>query len=212
MFKSKIYLLTLVFFVFAIYIVWIFYTPTPRNYRDYHKLMAYSDGAKVLDSTQSLARQERKQASKQLIFNKGKNRLQWRMRSLKSEMYLEQSGNSLQLVESLYGMTCIMQENLRGLNSSKDLSSVKITDTDFDPYRFVRCIEAQDATYRYKNKQLSAEKVLLKRYKIPGAEWIQSLTSYRPFMQGNAQKIQMNFSQKPLFKAYGFEAIIEDRE
>ncbi len=206
MFANKIYFLSGLFLIAAFYTVWVFYTPTSRNYRDYQRLMHYSDAVKIPEETQNLAQQERDQTSRQFIFTQGTERLQWLMKSAKSTICLEQIDNSLQLKENLKKMSCMMQEN--EIKISEDLSSNSALQSK--PDQIVRYIEAQEALYFYKRQQLVAEQAAIKRYQIPQEKWMEQLFSYQPVMQAQARKIQVDFSKQPTFKAQGFQLIFQD--
>src|SRR5215211_5443238 len=120
MFKVRIYFLIFILLTLSSYTAWVFYKPTSRNYRDYKKLMSYSD---ILPSSHThplLAQQCRHQISKQLLFYENDSRLQWRLHSPKSEVFLEQIGNSLEFVENLQNMTCMMQEKIIHFENEKD--------------------------------------------------------------------------------------------
>lgn len=198
MFRTRIYFLIFVFLTLTVYTAWIFHKPTSKNYRDYNKLMSYSNILPQSTSHPLLAKQYRHQISKQLLFQENNSRLQWRVHSPQSEVLLEQAGNSLELVEKLQGTVCKMQE--------------KINSEEQNSYQLVRCLEAEKAVYNYKHKQLSADQVRLQRYKIPHTDWVDSLSPYSPFMQGQAQSVQLTFSQEPLFKAKGFQAAFQEWE
>ena len=198
MFTSRVYSFVCIFLVGLLYFAWFFYTPTSRNYRDYNKLMSFSDAVKLPASTENLAQQQRKQIHKQFIFAQENERLQWRMQSQHSTICLEKVENSLQLVETLEGMTCEMQEKQ------------KISNTSLDTHRIVRSLEAQQAIFYYQTQQLFAENVLVNRYKLPSNHWNLILSSFSPFMRGHAKKVHLVFSNKPSFKAQGFQAIFEE--
>lgn len=204
MFAGKVYFLVFCFLVCSIYTVWAFRSPTRRDYRHYQKLMSYSDAAKQVPQNHSLAKQKRLSVQKQFIFNQDEHRLQWRIGSAASEISLEQKGKSVEFVERLENMSCMMQEK----------KMMSLLDSSIHPrfYQLVRCIEAKEALYSYKHKQLEAEQVTLVRYRLPGHHWVESLESYPPFMRGEAQAIQLIFSPRPLFKAQGFQAAFEDWE
>lgn len=199
MFAGKVYYLVLCLLACSIYTVWAFRAPTPRDYRHYQRLMSFSDAAKQEPQNHSLAKQTRHNVQKQFIFNQNEHRLQWRIGSTSSDISLEHKGKSVEFVECLQNMTCMMQEKIISLNEGR-LSQL------------VRCIEAKEAFYHYKHNQLEAEEVTLTRYRLPGDHWVQSLDACQPFMKGQAQSIQLTFSPGPLFKAQGFQASFEDWE
>lgn len=211
MFKGKIYCLILIFLASTGYTAWFFHTPTPRDYHHYRRLMTYTDAGKQIaqSQNQSLAKQERINGQKQFIFNQDHHRLQWRLASAESDVSLNQNGNSVEFVESLREMKCTMQERMSNVMNSNS-ANLKAPDANF--YQLIRCIEAKDAIYRYKHRQLFAEQVKLSRYRIPEHHWIDNLFPYKPFMEGQAQSIQLTFAKEPGFKAQGFQAIFQDWE
>lgn len=202
MFKGKIYVLILIFLTAAAYTAWFFHAPTSRDYHFYQRLMTVSDGDRQPVQNQALAQQERIHVNKQFIFNQGNQRLQWRLESETSNVSLNQIGHSIEFVEKLHEMVCTMQEKIvQGISEDNPSS-----------FQLIRRIEAKDATYRYKYKQLWADHVKLTRYRIPDNYWIQNFSPYKPFMEGNAQSIQLTFAKEPLFKAQGFQAVLQEWE
>lgn len=194
MFKGRIFSLALVFLCLAAYTAWFFHAPTAKDYRFYRRLMTVSDSEKPPESSQTLAKQERVNVQKQLVFNQDNQRLQWRLESAKSDVELHQNDHSVELFERLHEMKCTMQEKIEP-----------------DSFQIIRQIEAEEALYRYKHKQLWAEHVKLARYYIPEkTQWIQNFSSYQPFMDGQAQTIHMLFGKTPNFKAQDFQATLQE--
>lgn len=201
MFKRQAICLLLIFLAATIYSAWIFHSPNSRDYHKYQKLMAYTDSVKPVQ-TQSLAKQQRHHVQKQFIFNQGGQRLQWRIDSAESEIFMDHKGHSIEFVERMKGLFCVMQEKKSDI----------VVDSMKNFYQIIRCIEAKEAIYRYKDKELMAEQVELTRYRIPDHQWVSSLKPYTPIMQGHAQSIQLTLSKEPLFKAQGFQAVFQEWE
>ncbi len=130
------------------------------------------------------------------------------LESAKSDVSLIQNGNSVEFVEQLYEMVCTMQEKINDVANSSAAQEAP----DADYYQLIRRIEAKKAIYRYKHRYLVADQVKLTRYRLPGKYWIENLSSCKPFMEGQAQSIQLTFSKEPLFKAQGFQAIFQEWE
>lgn len=192
----------------AFYTTWFFHNPSPRDYRHYKRLMTFNDPSPNEGQSQSLAKQERHNVKKQFLFTQDEHRLQWRLDSAISIVSLDQKGNSVEFIERLHDMVCTMQEQM--INVMNRNSESKAPDANF--YQLIRRIEAKDSVYRYKHRQLIADQVLLTRYRIPEPHWIQDLSPYKPFMEGQAQSIQLTFAKEPAFKAQGFQAIFQDWE
>lgn len=183
---------------------WFFHSPTSRDYHFYQRLMSYSDADKQVQQNQAIAKQERVHVQKQLMFKQDCQRLQWRLESAHSEVFLSKNGNGMEFIEKLHGMTGTMQEKILNVADDETASA--------GPFQLIRKIEAEDATYRYRNRQLLANQVRLTRYRIPETRWIQDLSSYHPYMEGQAQSIQMILSRQPAFKAQNFQAIFQEWE
>lgn len=209
MFKGKIYSLVLIFLSAAIYTAWFFHSPTALDYHHYKRLMSYSDASKQVPANQALVKQERYLVQKQFVFNQDHQRLQWRLNCSKSEVSLDQKGHSIEFIERLQGMLCTMQEKIVPM---AQISGDRSNAVDRNYYQFVRTIQADEAIYRYKNRQLVAEHVLLNRYRVSGQQWLSDLSAHTPFMEGQARSIQLIFAKNPLFKAQGFQAVFQDWE
>ncbi len=101
-------------------------------------------------------------------------------------------GESLEVLEHLYGVRCWIQE--------KNLSTKEIQQQ-------IRFVLAEEGLYDYRNQSFQAQDVLLSLYKIPGTTFSKSLESYAPFLRGNADSITFSLQNgAPKFVASHFKA------
>lgn len=155
--------------------------------------MEYSDSSRNNSAHVFQADQHRNNVSKQILFLKDHDRLQWRLNSEGSELSFDQHDDSLELIEKFKGIHCVMQEKL----------------ADEGDRQFIRTLTAQDAVYHYKNKELLADNAIVDRYMVPGITWIDSFKEYTPVMTGKADKIELSFKySQPAFRALKFQATI----
>lgn len=197
MFKKRIYSLMALWCIVALGIAWFFHSSPNRSQRVYKRLMDYSDSSRNQSSKVFKAKQHRLNVSKQILFLKNHERLQWRLNSDSSELSFEQQEDSLELIERFKGIFCVMQEKLA---KGKQMQIVK-------------SLSAQDAVYHYKNKQLIADQAIVAQYEIPELAWVNSLKDFTPFMTGKAEQIELSFkSAQPSFKAQKFQATFHQDE
>ncbi|MBS0629809.1 MAG: hypothetical protein JSS30_06255 [Verrucomicrobia bacterium] len=141
----------------------------------------------------SQTNQHRKQVRKDIWFSQSDgSRLHYQIASTGSLLSLTPIGNKFDIVESLQGVKCWMQDKL----SSEGQQA--------------RLIEAETGLYRYTTQEFTANSVLLSLFKLPGHVLpLEPLESDEPFLSGIAKDISVIFSGKtPQFQAENFEATV----
>lgn len=171
--------------------VWIFQVAVVRSsdishYRDMvrQREIASSD-------VPSQTNQHRKQVRKDIWFSQNDgSRLHYQIASAGSLLSLTPVDNKFDIVESLQGVKCWMQDKLS------------------DDGQQARLIEAETGLYRYTTQEFTANSVLLSLFKLPGHVLpLEPLETDEPFLSGIAQDISVIFSGKtPQFQADNFEA------
>ncbi len=173
--------------------VWIFQVAVVRasdisHYRDMvqQREIASSD-------VPSQTNQHRKQVRKDIWFSQTDgSRLHYQIASAGSLLSLTPVDNKFDIVESLQGVKCWMQDKLSGDGQQ------------------ARLIEAETGLYRYTTQEFTANSVLLSLFKLPGHVLpLEPLETDEPFLSGIAQDISVIFSGKtPQFQADNFEATV----
>jgi hypothetical protein len=174
------------------------------------------------------ATQQRVNLQKDVLLTDQGKRLQYRLLGAKAELVLDHREGQTEVVEHMRGVKCFMQEELyyalpdgraailhpngqlllkdRDPNDpaawiSADLTKVK-------PMQVMRYLEADKATYYYKNDVLVAETVAVSRYVLPGHRFfIRRFKDCQPMMAGVAQWVECTLVGKNFnFKAQQLKA------
>lgn len=137
--------LTLVIFLLAIttgLFLYAFVFESP-DYQGYATLVDRDTTPNAKKKSPSMTEQRRIDVKKQLLFKEGEDRLEWRLNSKQSTIMLSQEEGGV--LEKMYGLEGIIQEN-----SHQSLT-----------------LKAENSIYRFKTKELSAEKVDFERHSVP---------------------------------------------
>lgn len=195
MFKKKMILLLAVLtpaVAFWIYQIAVVKSADLENYNQRIRMREIAS-AKAPSQTD----QHRKQVQKDIWFSQSDgSRLHYQIASTGSLLSLMPIGNKFDIVESLQGVKCWMQDKL----SREEGAQIQQA----------RLIEAQTGQYRYTTQEFKANSVLLSLFKIPGHILpVEPLESDEPFLSGIATDISVIFSGKtPQFQADNFEATV----
>lgn len=141
--------------------------------------------------------QHRKQVRKDIWFAQSDcTRLHYQIASEGSLLSLTPVKNKFDVIESLQGVKCWMQEKL----STDALGE--------EPIQQTRLIEAETGVYRYSDQEFKADNVLLSLFKLPGHDLpLEPIEKEDAFLRGIAENISFVFSGKtPQFQAEHFEA------
>jgi hypothetical protein len=141
--------------------------------------------------------QHRKQVRKDIWFSQNDgSRLHYQIASEGSLLSLKPIDNKFDIVESLQGVKCWMQDKLSGDGQQ------------------ARLIEAKTGLYRYTTQEFTANSVLLSLFKLPGHVLpLEPLDTDEPFLSGIAKDISVIFNGKtPQFQAENFEATVASNE
>lgn len=196
----------------------------------YWALMEESDPSKSnASSTPYTATQERHNLHKHMWMNSSGENLQLSVRSENAELVLDRNDESTDVIEHMHKVQCYMQEELyyvlpdgseavRQKNGELVLRKENTNEVEIRtvldnviamPMQIVRYMEADAASYYYKNDQLVAEQVTISRFALPGHELKESLENITPLMAGIAQSIEFTIDgNDPKFKAHQFKAIL----
>jgi hypothetical protein len=212
MFKKK----TLYFFVLWLVLiagtVWILRKPHSSDYLNYQKLLDQSDNPIHKEAKKIIAvQQKRNDVTKQAFFLKDQKRLQWRLKSISSELIFGENEGFVELVEYFKDVSCAFQQKLSLQMPKNSPLGVKIPINHQPPLQALQCLIARQAVYHYKSQKLIVENAWITRYWLPDEKWNDQFQSLPPFMKGAAEKIEVLFSKEaPSFKARGWKATIQE--
>lgn len=141
--------------------------------------------------------QHRQQVRKDIWFSQDDcSRLHYQIASEGSTLTLTPVKNKFEVVETLQGIKCWMQDKLIRDDMGENLSQQ------------TRLIEAKDGVYRHTTQEFIANGVTLSLYRLPGHQLPKGPVSDEDaFLRGVAHDISFLFSGKtPQFQAGQFEA------
>ncbi len=195
MFKKKI--LYSLSFILPLIGVWIYQTMILRG----SDLARYKEMTqqKAIASSQptSPTNQHRKQVRKDIWFSQNDcTRLHYQIASCGSVLSLSPIKNKFEIVETLQGVKCWMQDKLL-----KD-------EMEESPTQQARLIEAKNGTYRHTTQEFIANGVQLSLFQLPGHSLPDGpIEREEAFLSGVAHNISFFFGGKtPQFQAEQFEA------
>jgi hypothetical protein len=184
---------------------------SPRAVKAYHRLVdhAKKDNGEFLQEEARSKRQARTEVSKQIIFQKGSERLESRLESLSSDLtYSKEEG---ELIEHFKDITCNIQEEIHSLEQN-ETNQDPLGLSFFDVDQVIKRFKAKEAVYSYKTGQLKAKEVEVFQYLLPGRQLPLSVEELHPIFQGKARSISLSLFEKSSLKAEGFQAIFQDRK
>lgn len=198
MFRKQFACVILVWLLSVFACFWFLHDSSAEAELAYQRLMSMSDQTKKEHAKQEEepVQQTRYEVGKQMICAKEGKRMQSRLSSDKSELVFDQQAGKGDFVEHFTRLTCAMQEKPLKEGHGQHL----------------RLLKARQATYSYKSGQLDAQEVALSDYLIPGEQWPVSLDPFTPFLQGEAEKVNLSLFKEPSLKAEGFQATLYDWE
>ncbi len=131
----------------------------------------------------------RRGVSKQMLYTKDNNRLQWRLNSNNSNLIFSPNLSCDKLVERFEQATFTVQEQLMGDSQSNSAKQLVLQGT------------ADSAFYSYQTNQLEACNVHLARHIITGYNWPNIALMHTPYMLGSTRKMFFSLTNQPHFKA-----------
>lgn len=197
MFKGYLFFFISVWLLICAVILASFFRISPSDRESYQNLLEKSDKTEQNKENAKQSHQQRFNVHKTIFFSQGKERLQLKLQSERSNLFFEKSGGHSEIVEHFKGVRCAMQEELYYLLPDEtSLKEINENDTNATPFQTIRIIEAEEGTYHYKTRKLFAERATFQRYRIPGHELISSLQSFHALMNAKAQKVELSLSNK----------------
>ncbi len=194
MFKKQIHLFLLILLPFIGFWVYETMIMRPSDLETYQDIVKKKEIAS--SSALSSTNQHRKKVQKDIWFSQNDTaRLHYQIASEGSLLTLTPIKNKFEIVESLEGIHCWMQDKLVMEDA---------------PMQQTRLIEADHGLYHYTTQQFTASGVLLSLFRLPGHTLpTKPLHKDQAFLQGTAQDVSFIFSGKtPQFQADQFEATV----
>lgn len=152
---------------------------TPADVEQYRELMDVSNSKTSLKSnTNYTARQLKEGTSKTLLLTQGDERRVGYLTCKSSILYFAKDEKSSELIEEMQNVQLIYQEELR------------------DDFQIVLFMNADAATYFYDQEKLTAEKVQIKRYKLPSHELPKDSTGGKLLFSGTADQMTIAFGKE----------------
>lgn len=142
--------------------------------------------------------QDRKQVRKDIWFSQDdSSRLHYQIASESSQLTLTPIKNRFEIVETLDGIKCWMQDKLMKEGAEED------------PVQQARLIEAKSGIYRHSTQEFLASGVELSLFRLPGHKLPkESISDQESLLTGIAKDISFHFGGKtPQFQASQFQAM-----
>lgn len=183
-------------FLLALAILWSIFQSDVKSQEEYAALVGEANPGKTAKAAPYTAQQHRKGVQKDLLFSRNGERLHLRLVSKDATMVLEHKPEGTFLLEQMQDVKCWMQEELLQVEGK--------------PTQLVRYLEADSATYSYKNDEVIATDVKVFRYTLPGHLLPISMANFKPSMKGHAEMVQFSMGgQDVQFKAQKLKASME---
>lgn len=211
---------------------WYLGKVSEHDMKEYYGLMAESETSSE-NTKPYTARQERQGIQKDLLFRKGENYLQLRLKAEKAQLVLDHQETHTYVIEHMQKVKCWMQEELyyvlpdgrEAVPQSNGKLLIRASD-ETDPISWVskdmpglklkeiiRYIEADEAQYHYKDDHFIANLVKIVRFSRPGQELQEFNKEARLLMQGTASKVEFSLKDKDKdlnFQAHNLKAVFFD--
>jgi hypothetical protein len=216
-------------FVLLSYFLFLFLLPlTKEDKAEYNHLLQQSLPEEQQLSPPHKGTQQRTEVIKN-IWHQDLQRLHFRLSCDSSTLEFDLSADSSDVLEKMYGVDCLMQEEIfyllpDGREVKKDPSGglYLITNNEEDegktwvlpeeeaklkPFQKIRKLEAKEATYYFATGLFKADEVILKRYIVEGHNLPLIIENVEPEMRGVAKSVSFALSGKFLnFKAKHLKA------
>jgi len=175
---------------------WVIWPIRDKDYALYDELLK-SSNPETQEANLSYSQQKREGVSKQ-IWYQDDSPLYFQIVSDESELFFFRQNNTVEVVEELGKVTCVMQEELY-FEGTK-------------PMQKVRYLEAERASYNYNNQLFVAEEVELWKYQLEGHEPPTHFHS-PAVMHAKAQSIEFTLKGEKLnFVAHRMKATVNGKE
>lgn len=191
---------------------------------EYNQLMTEAESShSAMQDTPYTARQERQRVQKDMFFHRGGQRLHILLTAADAQLVLDHQDAHTYVVEQMQQVKCLMQEELyyllpdgrealpqangqlllRSADEKDPASWLPLDAPGLKPMAVIRCIDADEAEYYYKDDRFVAHAVKITRYAVPGHQLLMN-NQTKLLMKGTAEKVE--FSLKGKEKDLNFKA------
>lgn len=219
-------LISVLFLIGALAAVYgMLFSFSPADKGEYWKLMANADPAhSEAPSSPYTAKQQHRQAHKDIWYNQKGQRLHMSLHSADTELVLDHHDNTTEVVEHMYGVKCYMQEELYyelpdgrevvyradgqlRLRRGDSDAVILANDKELKPRQIIRYMEAATAAYYYNGDRFVADQVHISQFSAPGHVLIESIAGLKPLMSGLAKSAEFSLVGNDLnFTAHHLKA------
>lgn len=204
----------------GVYLVLFSFDSTDKG--EYWKLMSKADPShSEAPSTPYTAKQQHRQAHKDIWYNQKEQRLHMSLRSADTELILDHHDNTTEVIEQMYDVKCCMQEELYyllpdgreveyrtdGQLRLRNGSDLVVDPKGLKPMQTIRYLEAAEAAYHYNGDRFVAEQVRISQFIAPGHQLVHSVKGLKPIMSGIARSAEFSLVGNDLnFTAHQLKA------
>ena len=195
------YLIAIVVAIFCVTLVWIgvIIFPTNKALQRYLTLSRETQEQKDLVATH---KQTREGVRKDLYVTRQGHRLQAILTCPLSELTLTHTKGEAEVVENLKKFHCLMQEDVYVLLPD----GTKATAGEGQKLQVVRDFNAVSGLFFYQRQLLTAKRVFVSRYELPGWNLPDLVKEFEPSMKGVARSAELSFGNGFKFRAVNFKA------
>ncbi|NGX57788.1 MAG: hypothetical protein K940chlam3_00684 [Chlamydiae bacterium] len=195
-------LIVTVVVLFCLVIVWIGVSIFPTN-KSKQRFLILSQETKEQKDLVSTHKQLRERVRKDLYVTRINHRLQAVLTCPLSELTLTHVKGEAEVVENLKKFQCLMQEEIYSLlpDGTKILFG-----EEGKPMQIVRDFNAVSGKFYYQRHLLTANRVFVSRFLLPGWELPDVIKDYEPTMKGVARSAELTFGNGFKFKAQNLKA------
>jgi len=147
-------------------------------------------------------KQMRQGVRKDLYISRPHHRLQALLTCPVSELTLTHAGGDAEVVENLKKFHCLMQEEVYVLSPD----GTKMPVGNGEKFQIVRDLNAVSGRFYYQRQLLTARRVFVSRYEVPGWNLPEMMKSYEPNMKGVARSAELSFGNGYKFRAENLKA------
>ncbi len=199
MIRKSIILSSFLTFASLCILVFFLFFPSSSDREDYQKILEKRKRSLSSDGfPQESIHQMRDDVQKDLWVMNEKERLHFRICSEHSDLCLSRSAKTTEVTENLQNIQCWIQEKILPLEGEQ----------------LIRFFSSQEGIYRYPSHSFFAPHLFLFFFQIPGSDLPEDIFSYSPYLQGLADQVYFQFTEKmPGFEATRLRALYKlDKE
>jgi len=197
--RTALIVSVVVLFCVSLIAVVLITLPTSESRKRFESLSRVTKEQRDLVATH---KQMRQGVRKDLYISRPHHRLQALLTCPVSELTLTHSGGDAEVVENLKKFHCLMQEEVYVLQPDGTRASIG----EGNKFQIVRDLNAVAGRFFYQRQILTANRVFVSRYDVPGWTLPEMMTSFEPNMKGIARFAELSFGSGYKFRADNLKA------